>query len=66
MDTVDFIMAFECGELSDNQIIDGIAGAIKAGTVSAISGGNRMAQILIERRYISDAGEVLKYHTESV
>lgn len=63
MDAVDFIMAFECGELSDEDLIDGIAEAISDGTVSAISGGRRMAQVLIENGFISDDGEVLKYAT---
>ena len=52
MDNVDFIMAFEGGEASDEQVIAGFQKLIDSGLVWSLQGAyGRMAQRLIDDGY---------------
>jgi len=62
MDTVDFIIKFESGDIEPDELIDGFADLIKGGTVWQLQGFyGRTAASLIESGYISPEGEVLEY-----
>lgn len=62
MDTLDFIMQFEGGEISTEEVIDGFSHLIKTGIVWSLQGSyGRTAANLIESGYISPDGEVLEY-----
>jgi hypothetical protein len=64
IDIVDKIIAYESGELSDNEIIDFFAELIKNGTCWHLQGCyGRMAIALIGGKFISVKGKVLKYPT---
>lgn len=61
-DSLGFIMAYEGGECSSEEIIDGFAELIKSGLAWSLQGHyGRMAHSLIEGGYISKEGEVLQY-----
>jgi hypothetical protein len=59
--TVDKIIAYEGGELSDNEIIELFSELIKNGMAWSLQGCyGRQAEALIKGGYISDKGEILK------
>jgi hypothetical protein len=61
-DSVDFMMAFEDGDVNAKQAIDGFAELIKSGIVWSLQGVyGRTATTLIDGGYINKAGKVLKY-----
>jgi hypothetical protein len=61
-DSVDFMMAFEDGDVNAKQAIDGFAELIKSGIVWNLQGVyGRTAKALIDAGYINKAGKVLKY-----
>lgn len=52
MDTVSFIMAYEAGELDDEQVIEGFQHLIDTGIVWQLQGSyGRMANYLIREGY---------------
>ena len=58
----DAIIAFESGELNDNQIIDLFAKLVGNGMAWSLQGMyGRAAMSLMREGYISKDGEVLKY-----
>lgn len=62
MNHYDFIIAFEAGEVTPEQLVDGFAAMIADGTCWQLQGMyGRMARDLIENGYISPEGEVLRY-----
>lgn len=64
-DEFDFIMAYEGGECSIKQIINGFAHLVKNGHAFSLQGHyGRSAVKLIEAGYISKDGEVLQYPEE--
>jgi hypothetical protein len=61
-DAVDFIMAYEAGDCTAREVIDGFAMLIKTGRAWALQGHyGRTAVRLIKAGYITDKGVVLKY-----
>ena len=61
-DLVGNIMAYEEGELGDNEVIDFFAELIKTGQCWTLQGCyGRMAKSLIDNKYIDAKGNVLKY-----
>ena len=58
-DVVGFIMDFEGGEASDEQIIDGFQHLLDDGTVWTLQGSyGRMAQALLDRGLIHQRGTI--------
>jgi hypothetical protein len=58
-DVVSFVMALEGGELSDGEIIKGMAELIKSGMVNGLQGSyGRCAASLIRAGYITPYGEI--------
>jgi hypothetical protein len=58
---VDKIIAYEGGELSDNDTIELFAELVKNGMAWSLQGCyGRTAKALIDNGYISDKGEILK------
>lgn len=54
-DRVGFIMAYECGELEEDAVIEGFQHLINEGTVWSLQGSyGRMATALIEAGYCTD------------
>lgn len=65
MDTLAFIMTFEGGEATSEEIIDGFANLISTGTAWSLQGSyGRTAVSLIGAGYIDTAGNVLTYPEE--
>lgn len=61
MDQVSQIMAYEQGELDDDQVVGLFASLVKTGLAWSLQGSyGRTAHALIKAGYISQAGEVLK------
>ena len=61
MELVDFIMAYEAGELSDKEVIKLFAELIKTKQCWSLQGMyGRMAQSLIDNGYIDKEGNILK------
>jgi hypothetical protein len=61
MVNVDKIIAYEQGELSDNEIIALFADLVKSGMAWTLQGHyGRTAEALIEQGYIDNKGNVLK------
>ena len=66
MSTLDFIMNWEQGTATDNQVIDGFAKLVKSGMAWTLQGiYGRFATSLIDAGYINRDGDVLKYSQES-
>ena len=58
---VDKIMAFEGGDLSDNEVIELFSELIKSGMVWQLQGFyGRVARDLIKQGYLSEDGKILK------
>lgn len=54
-DVVEFIMAYECGELDDEKIIEGFQNLIDSGMVWQLQGSyGRTARALIEHGYCTE------------
>lgn len=63
---VDKIIAFESGEMSDNDTLDFFASMVKDGTVWELQGRyGRTAAWFIQNGYISRSGKVLKRFPET-
>lgn len=61
-DIVNEIIAYECGELDEAQILQLFAQLIKSGMVWSLQGHyGRVATALIEQGYISEDGEQIFY-----
>jgi hypothetical protein len=61
MDTVDFIMQYECGELSKEEIIAGFQALIDSGLVWTLQGHyGRVARALIEAGHCRRATQTRK------
>jgi len=64
-DVVDFVMAYESGEASQEYLLEGFANLIKTGQAWSLQGHyGRTAQSLIDGGYISREGEILQYAEE--
>jgi hypothetical protein len=62
---IDFIMAYESGEASQEYLLEGFANLIKTGQAWSLQGHyGRTAQSLIDGGYISREGEILQYVEE--
>ena len=63
-DVVSFVMGYEGGELSDDEIIKGFSELTKSGLVWKLQGSyGRTAQDLIDAGYLTKKGKILKVHT---
>lgn len=59
-DLVGFVMAYEDGELSQEEVIEGFSELIKSGVAWSLQGSyGRMAMNLISAGYLNQAGEIL-------
>ena len=64
-DTVGFIMDFEGGEITNDEMVKGFAELTKVGLVWKLQGTyGRTAQDLIDNGYIDKKGKVLKLPSE--
>ena len=62
MDALDFIMTYEAGECTANEVVDGFAQLVSSGTAWHLQGSyGRAAAALIERGFIDRAGNILRY-----
>lgn len=61
MKNIDKIIAYEQGELSDNETIELFGDLIKSGMAWSLQGHyGRTAEALIEQGYIDNKGKILK------
>ena len=61
MTTLDFIMAFESGEASPTEIVEGFSELVKSGMAWSLQGFyGRTATALIEDGYLDSDGTILK------
>jgi len=62
MNYVDQIIAFEQGELDENQIVELFAHLVGSGKAWTLQGSyGRMAMALIEQGYLDEEGNILQY-----
>jgi len=60
-DEVGYIMSYEAGELRGQDVLKLFSHLIKTGRAWSLQGAyGRMAKNIIDRGYISEAGEILK------
>ena len=61
MKTVDYIIAYENGELSSKQVVNFFSKLVKSGMAWQLQGSyGRMARNLIDNGYITAEGRILK------